>query len=244
MPLVKGFSRDAISKNIDELTHHGSRPRSHDQIVAIAMSEADKAKRQHAAFGGGMGMGESMGFNPMSYEMRSAIRGEEQSYNPSGLIASATAGRTDRIPMSVAANSYIIPADVVSGIGQSNTLNGAKMLDAIIKGGIGPYGVSNPHGSRGSGPPKPPSPPRISGKLADGGVKEDEKEGVSHILAAGGEYTVARDDVERIGARQRKAGLSRARTDLRAGHQALDELVRRVRKHTLEFLKHAPSPKR
>jgi hypothetical protein len=40
MPLQPGGSREAISKNISELTHHGSRPRSHKQIVAIALSEA------------------------------------------------------------------------------------------------------------------------------------------------------------------------------------------------------------
>lgn len=34
-----------VSENIHELTHHGSRPRSHEQIVAIAMHAAHKAKQ-------------------------------------------------------------------------------------------------------------------------------------------------------------------------------------------------------
>lgn len=33
----------SVSANIHELTHHGSRPRSHEQIVAIAMHAAHEA---------------------------------------------------------------------------------------------------------------------------------------------------------------------------------------------------------
>lgn len=46
MPLKKGSSRETISSNISELTHHGSRKRSRKQIVAIALSEARKSKRK------------------------------------------------------------------------------------------------------------------------------------------------------------------------------------------------------
>jgi hypothetical protein len=45
MPLKKGSSRATVSENISELTHHGSRPRSRKQIVAIALSEARKSKK-------------------------------------------------------------------------------------------------------------------------------------------------------------------------------------------------------
>ncbi len=46
MPLKRGKSRKTISANISELTHHGSRPRSHKQIVAIALSEARRTGRK------------------------------------------------------------------------------------------------------------------------------------------------------------------------------------------------------
>ena len=45
MPLAPGNSRAAISGNISELTHHGSRPRSHAQIIAIALSNARKTSK-------------------------------------------------------------------------------------------------------------------------------------------------------------------------------------------------------
>ena len=51
MPLLPG--KENIGANISELTHHGSRPRNHDQIVAIALANADR--HPHHAFGGGIG---------------------------------------------------------------------------------------------------------------------------------------------------------------------------------------------
>lgn len=40
MPLLPG--KENIGRNITELEQHGSRPRSHRQILAIALSEARK----------------------------------------------------------------------------------------------------------------------------------------------------------------------------------------------------------
>jgi hypothetical protein len=45
MPLESGSSRETISRNISELTHHGSRRRSHRQIVAIALANARRGRR-------------------------------------------------------------------------------------------------------------------------------------------------------------------------------------------------------
>lgn len=42
MPLLKGKAN--IGRNIEELTEHGSRPRKHKQIVAIAMRVAGMKK--------------------------------------------------------------------------------------------------------------------------------------------------------------------------------------------------------
>ncbi len=40
MPLKRGTTQKVISSNIRELMEHGSRPRSHKQIVAIALDKA------------------------------------------------------------------------------------------------------------------------------------------------------------------------------------------------------------
>lgn len=49
-----------------------------------------------------------------------------------GFIHSDVAGRTDRLPTVAAPDSFIVPADVVSGLGQGNSLSGAKILDQIL----------------------------------------------------------------------------------------------------------------
>lgn len=46
MPLKRGKSRKVISENIRELEEHGSRPRSHKQIVAIALDVARRGKKR------------------------------------------------------------------------------------------------------------------------------------------------------------------------------------------------------
>lgn len=48
MPLVKGNSQETVSKNITDLSRANtgkSKPRSHDQIIAIALSLARKKKK-------------------------------------------------------------------------------------------------------------------------------------------------------------------------------------------------------
>lgn len=50
----------------------------------------------------------------------------------SGGIHYAGGGRTDNVPMDVDQGSYIVPADVVSALGQGNTLAGIEVLDEMF----------------------------------------------------------------------------------------------------------------
>ena len=48
-----------------------------------------------------------------------------------GPIHSAVAGRTDHLPMHVPSGAYVLPADIVSAMGEGNTAAGFKVkLDA------------------------------------------------------------------------------------------------------------------
>lgn len=49
-----------------------------------------------------------------------------------GLLKTGGHGRTDNLPINVPSGAYVLPADIVSGLGQGNTLAGAKALDAIF----------------------------------------------------------------------------------------------------------------
>ena len=52
--------------------------------------------------------------------------------NGSGLVPGASAGRADAIAAAVPTGSYVLPADVVSSLGQGNTQAGGKMLAAAL----------------------------------------------------------------------------------------------------------------
>jgi hypothetical protein len=49
MPLKKSGGKKCVSRNISELHHHGTRPRSDEQIVAIAHKACGMSRKKKAA---------------------------------------------------------------------------------------------------------------------------------------------------------------------------------------------------
>jgi len=49
-----------------------------------------------------------------------------------GAIHSSVAGRTDHLPMHVASGSYVIPADIISAMGEGNSMAGFKVAQNIF----------------------------------------------------------------------------------------------------------------
>lgn len=143
--------------------------------------------------------------------------------HPKGLVASPIAGRTDRLPVNAKPHSYVIPADVVSGLGQGNTMAGGRILDAMLKQG--------PYGSAGASPMKAhgslPKAPMPKG-LAAGGPTDDD--GVP-IIIAGGEYMIEPEIVAALGG-----------GDPEKGHAVLDKMVKTIRKQVIEQLSKLPGP--
>lgn len=203
MPLMKGHSRKAISANISELVGTG---RPQKQAVAIAL---DVARHQKA--GGG------------SFTTTKQTVGTHLHVGP---IHSPVAGRTDHLPMHVPSGSYVIPADIISAMGEGNTIAGFKHMRRMF-GGI-PYGGagSMPYG-QGAGPYGEPVQ-----RAAGGQTEQSQDPGVA-IVAAGGEYVLSPDEV-------RKAGDG----DLDMGHRVLDEFVKRYRRETIKTLKNLAPPKK
>ena len=153
-----------------------------------------------------------------------------------GAIKAPVAGRTDHLPMHVPSGSYVIPADIISAMGEGNTMAGFKQMKRIfggtpygggkqpynVKGG--PYGMSSdmPYG-QGAGP--------YGGELP-GKAEGGETDSVP-IVAAGGEYVLSPEEVRMVG-----------QGDLEVGHKVLDEFVKRYRKETINTLKKLPGPKK
>ena len=100
--------------------------------------------------------------------------------NPRGLLRSEVPGRTDHIHAAPSADSYVIPADVVSGLGEGNTEAGAKTLDIAFH-----------------------MPAHETEKYASGGAATTSR---VPCLLAGGEYVVPPEVVKMFGNGDVKAG--------------------------------------
>lgn len=200
MPLLKG--KENISRNIGEMVRAGHPQK---QAIAAALSTARKA------LGGPLGP--------------SAPKTEESKLH-TGPIHASVAGRTDHLKMNVPSGSYVIPADIVSAMGEGNTMAGFKLAEKVFSN-PGSWMTGTPYGESLAPYDEPASPYGVEmpGK-ANGGAST----GVP-IVAAGGEYVIAPEHVQRIGG-----------GDMDAGHRHLDEFVKRYRAHTVQTLKKLPGP--
>jgi hypothetical protein len=83
---------------------------------------------------------------------------EQPKHFHTGPIHSTVAGRTDHLPVHVPSDSYVLPADIVSALGEGNTINGFKRIRRMFAGtpygeGETPYGQGKAHGGEVSGVP-------------------------------------------------------------------------------------------
>lgn len=154
----------------------------------------------------------------------------------SGPIHSSVAGRTDHLPLTVESGSYVLPADVVGGMGEGNSIAGFKHLRRMFGGtpyggGKTPYGQSGgPYG--GGKAPYGQSGGPYGSHLATGGEADSDDPGVP-IVAAGGEYVLSPHQVMFAG-----------NGDLTAGHRALDDFVKTMRAKIVKTMDNLPGPRR
>lgn len=155
---------------------------------------------------------------------------EEQSVRPaSGFLHGATSGRADAIKTTAPSGSYVIPADVVAGLGEGNSLSGARVMQDALSSG--PWGSGLSRIAHGSGPPRSslPRPPRIA---KGGGVQKGAKDGQPvPVMLSHGEFVIPEDQVRAIGKGNQKAGF-----------KILDEFVKEARRRTIEKMKKLPGP--
>ena len=137
-----------ISENITDILRSGQVPSG--DAVAMAMEEV---KRK--AVGG---------------EVTGAKRDSGKAAPKPGLIHSDVPGRTDEHPTDVPEGSYVFPADVVSALGEGNTMAGASLLNDLFQI-----------------------------KKASGGAVESAGGSVP-IIVAGGEYLLPPGKVTEVGA--------------------------------------------
>lgn len=226
MPLAHGKSEATISGNVREMINAGH-PRA--QAIAAALNTA----RHSRAEGGGAEV-------PKVKMPKIKAPKIKAHWGP---IHSHVAGRTDHLNMHVLSGSYVMPADIISSMGQGNTMAGFKVGKSIFTAphggaqhskGAMPYGGSGaPYGGNG-GPYGGSGLPYGGGTThkSDGGSVEDHY-GTVPIVAAGGEMVIPPWDVEYHGG-----------GDMDDGHQILDEFVKGERAKTIKTLKNLPGPKK
>lgn len=148
-----------------------------------------------------------------------------------GFIHSDVPGRTDKHPMDVKSGSYVIPSDIVSGLGEGNTMAGTKALDSMFKSG--PFKMKMPKIAKGHTMPKFKKfrKPRSKKLFAEGGQAGFGNETPVPIIAAGGEYVIPPEKVVEIGG-----------GDVDHGHEVLDKWVVEQRKKLVNTLKKLPPP--
>lgn len=164
--------------------------------------------------------------------------------NPfTGPLVSDVAGRTDQINTHVPSGAYVIPADIVSSIGEGNSLSGLKVLQhmftasprnaptAPYAGSAGPYGSSMPRAIAGAGEGIPRAPTPGLTTQSKGGRAKTAVGHPAPVVVAGGEFIIHPDDVAKIGG-----------GSVDRGHKILDEWVKHRREETIKILKRLPGP--
>lgn len=136
-----------------------------------------------------------------------------------GALLNDVPGRTDRIHTKVKSGSYVIPADIVSGLGEGNTIAGTKKLQSMFTSG--PYGIKLLK-------IKPKKPKKAAGGPISGFAEPAPE---VPVIVAGGEYIIDPEIVKELGG-----------GDIDAGHKALDEWVKTMRKDLINTLKRLPGP--
>ena len=141
----------------------------------------------------------------------------------SGFIPGQAGGRADTRPKTVERGSYILPSDIVSAVGDGNSIAGAAKLGKMFN--TGPFGAKTP---KIKGRPLKTTK-IIRQRFQDGGMMEGD---TADIMASDGEVIL--DPATLIA----KFG------DLDLAHDALDQFVVQMRKQNVKKLSKLPGPKR
>ena len=218
MPLKHGKSQETISQNISEMIHAGH-PK--DQAIAAAL---DTARRTKAA-GGPFDVRQV----PHVEYAKPAQFGSGHMVHE-GPIHSPVAGRTDHLPMNVRSGSYVIPADIISSMGEGNTMAGFKIARRMFSSQ--PYFQESKQPYQSGKMPYSAGATPYGAHLATGGSTPEDSLPVE-IIAAGGEYVIKPSSVRAVGG-----------GDIDYGHDILDHFVVESRKDLIKTLQKLPGPKR
>lgn len=152
-------------------------------------------------------------------------RNEARDVERYGMMHGSTPGRADMRPTGVRGGSYVVPADIVSSLGQGNSMAGASKLNQLFK--MGPYGSQSgpmPHANRVPTPQIQMTAKPIRQRFAGGGEVP--------IKVSDGEFIIPPEKVAEIG-----------NGNVEMGHSILDSMVKMQRQNAIRHLASLPPPR-
>jgi len=204
MPLDKSGSKESVGNNIRAELDAG-KPRR--QAIAIALNTA----RKYRDAGGAASSTPWYTRHSSNLMLRGPVLGTSM-------------GRADKVNANLANGSHVIPADIVSHVGQGNSLAGMTKLGQML----GPQTVRTP---KPNFPKLPNAPklPKMSGMAKGGKTNKDDEVpcALSH-----GEFIVSPEVVRHVV----------GHGDEERGHKILDHFILHLRHQAIETLKRLPGP--
>ena len=143
-----------------------------------------------------------------------------------GPIVSDVPGRTDKHLTHVSSGSFVIPADIVSGHGQGNTLAGMNTLQKMFK--MGPHAAN---------PSRIPGASSAIHKFSKGGKADQHVGKPVPVKLAGGEIVVPPEN-----AHETMCRITGKKLTLDQAHAAMDQWVLNERKKLRKQLAALPGP--
>lgn len=236
-PLSQNAQQHYQGMSTEQLAELAARlgPSQQGQLAQKVLMQKRMQPTQQLAGGGAMGIS---GSEASPWWTRSEARGAD-----SGFLHGTTPGRADSVNTTAPGGAYVLPADVVAGLGEGNSLAGARVADAMFS--TGPHGTPLPRGGGHRGMPSPP--PAFREQAQNGGAIRLFKGGVADgqkVLLSDGEYIVSPAFCEKLGTIKHKGKVvdEGAKVRRKRGHGLLDRWVIEKRAEIIKDMKKLPGP--
>lgn len=215
------FGKERANKQAIAIALENSRDRALGGSLGVMSTMTKPAGIANRAFGG-----------PPTNPMASWTEHSEARSLMHGPILSSVPGRTDAHKGAVASGSYVVPADIVSGRGQGNTLAGMNVLQRMFK--MGPYGTSPGMIRPGNTMPRTGGMMKMPRMAYAGGGKGGHHVGKPvPVNLAGGELVIPPENLMAV-----------VHPNLKHAHAIMDKWVLKEREKLHKTLKKLPGPAR
>ena len=153
-----------------------------------------------------------------------------------GFLSGDTPGRADSIKTQAPSGAYVLPADVVAGLGEGNSLAGARVVQEMLS--TGPHGTPMPRAGGRNTIPRPPGLGELRQFEAKGGGVQDGGGDMTPVALSHGEIVLTPRDVMTLA----RLVSNHPALSLKQAHSIMDHFTVHVRKKNIKTLEKLPGP--